>query len=85
MIKYRLQCTDGHQFDEWFSTMSSYDVKKEAGELACPDCGDTVVHKALMAPSVGSTVGKPWQNNAPACSTATNSCADAGCPAAKSA
>ncbi len=83
MIKYRLQCTDGHQFDEWFGSMSAYDTKKEAGELSCPDCGDQSITKALMAPSVGSTVGKPWQSNDSSCATASNTCADAGCPMAK--
>jgi len=82
MIKYRLQCSEGHQFDEWFKSMSSYDERKDAGDLVCPECGDGKVSKALMAPSVGSTVGKPWQGNAPACSSASDGCASAGCPMA---
>jgi hypothetical protein len=85
MIKYRLQCGEGHQFDEWFRSMSAYDERKTADDLCCPDCGDKNVAKALMAPTVGSTVGKPWQSDGPSCATASNSCADAGCPMAKSA
>lgn len=52
MIRYTLRCSHDHHFEEWFSNSGEYDTKKEAGELKCPECGDTAVIKAIMAPNV---------------------------------
>jgi len=52
MIVYRLQCSKGHSFDEWFDSGSDCDTKMAAGGIACPRCGDAGVSKALMAPNV---------------------------------
>lgn len=53
MIRYSLQCRHGHTFEEWFSNSADYDEKAAAGALTCPECGDTHVAKAIMAPNVG--------------------------------
>ena len=74
MIRYNLQCSQGHEFEDWFSNSADYDAKAAAGELACPDCGDQQVSKAIMAPSVSK--GKA----APAPSCGMGGCAGGGCP-----
>ncbi len=55
MIRYALNCGQGHTFEEWFSNSADYDTKAEAKTLACPDCGDRAVTKAIMAPNVASS------------------------------
>ena len=55
MIKYRLQCGRGHDFEGWFSSSSDYDDQAASGLLSCPQCGDEKVEKAIMAPSVRSS------------------------------
>jgi hypothetical protein len=53
MIRYRLVCTGGHEFDGWFKDSRAYDTQAKRGLVTCPDCGTTQVEKALMAPAVG--------------------------------
>lgn len=65
MILYTLRCSKDHHFEEWFSNSAEYDAKKEAGALTCPECGDTHVAKAIMAPRVAKPAAAP----APACVT----------------
>ena len=57
MIKYRLQCKKGHEFESWFSNSAGYDKQVKRGLVTCPDCGSPKVSKTLMAPSV-STRGR---------------------------
>ena len=54
MIRYRLKCDKGHEFDSWFASMAAYDSLRGAGHVACAICGSAQVEKALMAPSVSS-------------------------------
>jgi len=79
MILYSLRCSHEHEFEEWFSNSGDYDAKKVAGELACPECGDTAVTKAIMAPNVGKSHGAKPQP-APSCGTpmGCGGCAFAG-------
>lgn len=69
MILYTLRCAKEHHFEQWFDNSADYDAKKEAGGLVCPECGDTHVTKAIMAPNVkGSGQDKsPAPAPAPAC------------------
>jgi hypothetical protein len=53
MIRFSLRCASGHEFEAWFQSGEGYEVQLQAGEIACPDCADTHVEKALMAPSIG--------------------------------
>ena len=53
MIRYALQCTDGHAFESWFADSAAYDAQKERGLVSCPICGSPDVDKALMAPRLG--------------------------------
>ena len=45
MIKYRLQCTHGHEFEGWFASSASYDAQVAAGQLTCPECNSREVGK----------------------------------------
>ena len=52
MIKYQLQCPDGHRFDSWFSSSADYERLERSGHLSCSVCGASGISKALMAPRV---------------------------------
>lgn len=52
MIRYKLQCKKGHEFEAWFANSDLFDRQKKKGQLACPSCGSKSVSKALMAPNV---------------------------------
>lgn len=53
MIHYQLRCSHDHQFEAWFRSGASFDEQCKRGDIDCPVCGDQVVHKAPMAPSIG--------------------------------
>ena len=53
MIVYELRCGAGHGFEAWFRNSDAFDQQKAAGQVACPDCGDSAVDKAPMAPRIG--------------------------------
>ncbi len=52
MIRYTLQCPDGHRFESWFQNAAAYESLAAGGHLSCPDCGAVKVEKSLMAPPV---------------------------------
>jgi len=54
MIKFNLTCENGHGFEGWFSGNKDFDSQIESHLVACPVCNSTMVHKALMAPSVST-------------------------------
>lgn len=54
MIRYTLQCDDGHSFDSWFASASAFEALDKAGHLSCTVCGSTAVKKSLMAPRVST-------------------------------
>jgi hypothetical protein len=54
VIKYRLQCTHGHEFEGWFASSASYDAQVAAGQLTCPECNSRDVGKSIMAPNVAT-------------------------------
>ena len=53
MIRYALACEQGHEFESWFPSASSYDAQATRGLVTCPICGSHEVEKRLMAPSIG--------------------------------
>ncbi|HXP06582.1 MAG TPA: DUF1178 family protein [Stellaceae bacterium] len=57
MIRFSLRCALGHEFEAWFRNGEGYEAQQKAGEIACPECGDAHVEKALMAPSIGRSRG----------------------------
>lgn len=54
MIKYRLGCGGGHEFESWFRSIGDFDTQSQAGDVACPLCGSTEITKQPMAPAVVS-------------------------------
>ena len=52
MIRYRLKCKKGHEFEAWFASSAAFDRQAKRGQLTCPHCGTSKVSKALMAPSI---------------------------------
>lgn len=74
MIVYNLRCSQDHLFEEWFSSGADYQAKAEARKIPCPECGDTRVTKAIMAPNVNSGTAAPR----PACGA--TGCAETSCP-----
>jgi hypothetical protein len=53
MILFALRCSSGHEFEGWFRDGDGFEAQQQAAEIACPECGDTQVEKALMAPAIG--------------------------------
>ena len=52
MIRYRLKCKKGHEFEAWFASGTAFDTQEKRGLLSCPNCGTSKVSKALMTPSI---------------------------------
>jgi hypothetical protein len=50
MIRYTLNCEQGHEFESWFSNSAAYDKQVKRGLVTCPACGSGKVEKAIMAP-----------------------------------
>jgi hypothetical protein len=64
MIRYRLRCKKGHEFDAWFADSAAYDKQAKRGQLSCARCGSSQVSKALMTPSIPKR-GKPRRPELP--------------------
>lgn len=52
MIRYALQCGEGHPFEAWFSGSEDYDRQAARGLVECPFCASRDVTKQIMAPAV---------------------------------
>src|SRR5205085_66874 len=52
MILFTLRCHAGHEFEGWFRDGDGFAAQQQADGIACPECGDTRVEKALMAPNI---------------------------------
>jgi hypothetical protein len=50
MILFTLRCAQGHEFEGWFRDGDGFETQQKAGEISCPECGETSVEKAVMAP-----------------------------------
>ena len=53
MIRYTLNCDQGHTFESWFANSAAYDKQAKRSLIACPVCNSTKVEKAIMAPRLG--------------------------------
>jgi hypothetical protein len=53
MIRYALNCGNGHQFESWFQNATAFDKQQKRGLVTCPVCGSAKVEKAIMAPRLG--------------------------------
>jgi hypothetical protein len=52
MILFKLRCAAEHEFEAWFRDGATYERQAGRNQIACPDCGDTSIEKAPMAPRV---------------------------------
>ena len=52
MILFDLKCGKGHVFEAWFRDGSSADRQLIGRKVACPECGNSKVAKAPMAPRI---------------------------------
>jgi hypothetical protein len=52
MIRYDLQCDQGHAFDSWFRDSAAFDKQAKKRLIACPTCDSTKISKQLMAPGI---------------------------------
>ncbi len=53
MILFTLKCAGGHEFEAWFRDGATYERQAARGLVTCPECGDTGIEKAPMAPRLG--------------------------------
>ena len=58
MIKFSLQCSNGHGFEAWFPSNDSFDGQKARGFVTCPHCNDASVEKTIMSPNVQGGKGR---------------------------
>ncbi len=58
MIRYNLECQDGHTFDGWFQSSEAFDKQARRKLVTCPECGTHKVTKSIMAPNVVTTKGR---------------------------
>lgn len=58
MIRYRLRCEDGHDFESWFASAAAFDALRDAGMLSCAVCSAGHVAKAPMAPRLSAPHGQ---------------------------
>lgn len=54
MIKFRLVCREGHEFEGWFQSGEAYEIQAATSQIACAHCGSREVAKAIMAPAVST-------------------------------
>ena len=69
MIVFDLKCGKDHVFEAYFADSATYEQQVEAGEIACPFCGDAKIAKAPMAPNIAvgnKARGEPELAPAPA-------------------
>lgn len=83
MIRFRLGCPNGHEFESWFRAGADYDSQRQKGLLACPVCGSTGIEKLPMAPAVVSSKRRAATSRAsgPAEAVSGDTAAAAGGPA----
>ncbi len=57
MIKYRLVCDEGHEFDAWFRCSTTFEDQRNGGQLTCAVCGSRKIDRAVMAPALARSSG----------------------------
>ena len=63
MIKYKLECECGKQFDSWFSNSSEYEQLSKKKLVNCI-CGESnLVKKTIMGPNLSSKSNKISKKN----------------------
>jgi hypothetical protein len=59
MIRYALNCDQGHVFESWFANSTAYDKQAKRALVACPVCGSAKVEKAMMTPRLARAHAAP--------------------------
>ena len=59
MILFTMRCAHGHEFEGWFRDGDGFEAQQKSGEIACPECGNTAVEKAVMAPRLARSRETP--------------------------
>jgi hypothetical protein len=62
MILFDLKCSKGHVFEAWFRDGAAAERQIAGRKVACPQCGNSKIGKAPMAPRIagkGKTAAKP--------------------------
>lgn len=59
MILFKLRCAAEHEFEAWFRDGAAYERQAARGEIACPECGDSAIEKAPMAPRLARAGSAP--------------------------
>ncbi len=62
MIKYRLRCARGHEFETWFQNSAAFDKLAKSRQLTCATCGSDKVEKAIMSPRIAKSGGVKSRN-----------------------
>jgi hypothetical protein len=52
MIRFSLHCANDHAFEGWFRDGASFERQSAEMSISCPDCGNSDVRKAMMAPAI---------------------------------
>ena len=63
MIKYSLRCSDGHNFEAWFSSSKAYEDQTQNSLVLCPLCDSREIKKNIMSPNIGKKGNKSNTNN----------------------
>jgi hypothetical protein len=71
MIHYQLRCSEAHAFDGWFKDSATFETQARRHLIECPECGDTRVERALMAPAVAKRHALPALEAKPSTAVAT--------------
>ena len=61
MIKYNLKCSNGHEFESWFSNSNEFDKLNKKKLLECIYCSSNKIQKSIMAPMISG--GKPKEDS----------------------
>lgn len=59
MIHYQLRCSQAHPFDGWFKDSTTFEDQAQRRLIECPECGDTSIERALMAPALAKREALP--------------------------
>jgi hypothetical protein len=57
MIHYALRCSEAHEFEAWFASISAFDEQVRRRQIVCPHCGSRKVTKGVMAPNIAPASG----------------------------
>lgn len=58
MIRYRIGCDNGHEFEAWFDSIASFESQASEHMVSCPTCASTEIARLPMAPAVVSSRSK---------------------------